>query len=446
MNVGFISLGCPKNQVDTELMLDCLKKAGHKIVNSAERADAVIINTCGFITEAKEESIHTIIEIGQLKHRGAVQYIIAAGCLGQRYSQELMTEMPELDAILGISTFKDIDQILDRVAAGEKVLHVQEPSRVFMEGGPRVLTTPPGMAYLKIAEGCNNHCSYCAIPSIRGELRSRPAAEIAAEASSLAKRNVKELVLIAQDTAGYGLDLYSRRVLPDLLETLCQVEGIEWLRLMYLHPAHIDSRLVEIMAVQHKIIPYMDIPIQHVSSRILASMNRKHDYDHLHQLLERLRRDIEGLVLRTTVMTGFPGEEDEDFQQLYDFVAAAKFDWLGAFAYAAEEGTRAAEYQPQIPDEVKQHRRDVLLSLQKEISREKNIARTGKIENILISSHIDSGMYLGRGYFQAPDVDGLTMVKTSRKLTRGEFYPVHLKGVRGYDMVGELINGDSPRI
>lgn len=440
MNVGFISLGCPKNQVDTELMLDRLKRAGHKIVNSAERADAVIINTCGFITEAKEESINTIIEIGQLKNSGVVQYIIATGCLAQRYSQELMAEMPELDAILGISTFKDIDQVLDRVVSGEKVLHVQEAPQVFMEGGPRVLTTPPGMAYLKISEGCNNHCSYCAIPSIRGNLRSRPSAEIAAEAKSLAKKNVKELVLIAQDTAGYGLDLYGHRVLPDLLESLCQVEGIEWIRLMYLHPAHIDSRLVEMMAVQNKIIPYMDIPIQHVSSRVLASMNRKHDNDHLYQLLETLRRDIDGLVLRTTVMTGFPGENEDDFQQLFDFVAAAKFDWLGAFAYAAEEGTRAAEYQPQIPDEVKQQRRDLLLNLQKEISREKNIARTGKIENILISSQVDSGMYLGRGYFQAPDVDGLTMVKTPLKLTRGEFYPVHLKGVRGYDMVGETVD------
>ncbi len=442
MNIGFISLGCPKNLVDTEIMMDILKKSGHRIVNSPERADAVVINTCGFITDAKEESIDNIIEIGKLKDSGLLKYIIAAGCLTQRYGQELLDEMPELDGVLGISRFKEIAEALDAIEAGERPVKIGDPPLTFIEKGHRILTTPPGMAYMKIAEGCNNICAYCAIPSIKGRFRSKSMEDIEEEARILAKQGVKELVLIAQDTAVYGIDIYGQPSLPEVLNRLSQVEGLEWIRTMYVHPAHLKPEIIESLAVNNKVIPYLDIPIQHASTRILAQMNRRHDMDYLRTLLRSIKKEIPDLVLRTTVMLGFPGEEEEDFKCLYEFLAESRFDWLGAFVFTPEEGTRAAHMEKQVPLEIAQERQEQIMALQKEISREKNIMRIGRKEKILISSQLDSNLYLGRGYYQAPDVDGLTIVKTPAKLKKGDFAEVTLKAIRNYDLIGEVDSGD----
>lgn len=440
MNIGFISLGCAKNQVDTEIMIGLLKKSGYRIVDTLTEAELIIINTCGFITEAKEEAINTIITTGKLKEDGNLRYLIAAGCLSQRYGKELLDEMPELDGIVGISSFTEITRVVDAVTAGQRIAAISAPPQVFVEYGPRVLTTPPGSAYLKIAEGCNNRCSYCTIPQIRGNLRSRPQEQLVNEARELVDKGIQELVVIAQDTCTYGEDLYGKRSLPELMTLLCQVDGLKWIRLMYLHPAHLDEKIIEMVASEDKIIPYLDIPIQHAADKILKSMNRKHDSLYLNNLIMKLRNSIKNLVLRTTMMVGYPGEDENDFQELLNFVAENKFDWLGAFTYAAEEGTGAINLENQVAKELKEERKDGLLKLQKKITRQKNIARIDSRQPVLISSRVSSHLYIGRGYYQAPDVDGITMVKTNSKLTRGEMVAVQLKAVRNYDMIGELVD------
>ena len=439
MNIGFISLGCAKNRVDTEIMMALVKKSEHSLVNSINKADLVVINTCGFINDAKEEAINNIIETGRLKEKGQLRYIVAAGCLAQRYGNELLQELPELDGIIGISTYHGLIGIIDQIANGDKPVSVELPPESFIEKGERVLSTPPGYAYLKITEGCNNHCSYCAIPSIRGQLRSGNENEIVKEVVNLAKKGVRELVIIGQDTAMYGRDLKQESNLTSLLNKLNQVEEIEWIRLMYLHPAHISEEIIDVIAKQNKIIPYLDIPVQHASTAILKRMNRGHDMDYLNNLLQKLKANIKDLVLRTTVMTGFPAESEEDFKTLLDFVAEIRFDWLGCFAYSPEEDTAAALLADQIPDEVKQVRMNQILKLQKKITRQKNISRLEQIQPILITGQKSKNLYTGRGYFQAPEADGITIVKTSKKLVKGDFVQVKLKGIRLYDMIGELI-------
>lgn len=440
MNVGFISLGCSKNQVDTEIMIAAMKDSGYKIVNKLAIAEIIIINTCGFINEAKEEAINTIIETGKMKLAGRLQYLVATGCLAQRYGQELLDEMPELDGIVGISFFTDIDKAVERIQQGERVMWRGEPPAQFIEKGPRVITTPAGSAYLKITEGCNNRCSYCAIPMIRGNLRSRPQLEIVQEAQELVSRGVRELVVVGQDTAMYGTDLAGNDNLPGLLKAMTAIDGLEWIRLMYLHPAHINEPIIDTVASEDKVLPYLDIPIQHAADQVLKNMNRKHNYQQLQLLIQRLREKINNLVLRTTVMLGFPGETEADFELLLDFVQKTEFDWLGAFAFTAEEGTPAYSMPEQVPAEIKQERLDAIMSLQQGITRNKNMTRLNKDEKILISSQASKNLYIGRAYFQAPGVDGITMVKSGAKLTKGNFINVHLKGIRDYDMIGEPVN------
>lgn len=440
MNVGFISLGCCKNRVDTEIMMALVTSAGHKIVNSVARADVVIINTCGFIESAKEEGIQTILETAELKAGGILKYLVATGCLAQRYGKELFDEMPELDAVIGISSFTAINDVIATLENGERLLKVSPPPESFVEKGPRIISTPLGSAYLKIVEGCNNHCSYCAIPSIRGKLRSRPLHELVEEATLLAQQGSKELVLIAQDTAGYGFDLGGQFLLPQLLKELQNVDGVDWIRLLYLHPAHINDAVISSVAELSKVIPYLDIPVQHASTSVLKRMNRKHDHDHLLRLIDKLRQQIEGLVLRTTVMLGFPGETEEDFAELYHFVEEVEFDWLGAFAFTPEEGTAAANLPEQIDEDLKKDRLNAILGLQKKITRQKNIARIDSNEKILVSGPISPNLYTGRAYFQAPEVDGITLIRSNRKLPGGEFTRVRLAAVRNYDMIGELID------
>ncbi|SHH25079.1 SSU ribosomal protein S12P methylthiotransferase [Thermosyntropha lipolytica DSM 11003] len=443
MNIGFISLGCPKNTIDTEIMIAILKKKGYRIVNEAARADMVIINTCGFINDAKEEAIETIIEMGSLKEEGIIKYIIATGCLAQRYGQELLDEMPELDAVVGISSFLRIDEVVKMLTSGEKkrIIEVMPPTEFFIEKGDRFLTTPPGTAYLKIAEGCNNRCSYCAIPLIRGNLRSKSLKDIEEEARILVEdKGVKELVIIAQDTAAYGVDIYGESRLPQVIDILASFKGLEWIRLMYLHPRHIDEKIIDKIGNTEKVIPYLDIPVQHFATPILKRMNRQHDGDYLKEIIDRLRAAKPGLVLRTTVMVGFPGEKEDDFQKLYDFIGEVEFDWLGCFAFNPEEDTAAYTMPEQVPDEVKKKRVDEIMRLQKKITRKKNITRVNKKEKILVTSRLDKNLYAGRGYFQAPEVDGVTLIKSEKSLVQGEFTEVILKGVRGYDMIGVTLD------
>lgn len=438
MDIGFISLGCAKNRVDTEIMMAILRKKGHKIVDTVKRADLVIINTCGFINDAKEEAINTIIEMGELKEKGIINYIIATGCLSQRYKNELIDEMPELDAVVGIGEYHHIDKVVEQITFGDKVVLVNSPPETFIEKGSRILTTPKGSAYLKITEGCNNKCTYCAIPSIRGNLRSYPMDELIEEAHSLVNQGVKELVLIGQDTATYGIDIGYVKGLSTLVTNLAEIPDLEWIRVMYIHPAHITNDIIEVMATENKVIPYIDLPIQHSSSSILKSMNRKHNTEELSSIINNLRQNIKDLVLRTTVMVGFPGETKADFQQLYEFIGKTEFDWLGAFKFTAEEGTSAYLLPNQIDEDIKEERLDKILKLQSKITRQKNIARINTKQKILVSSRASQNLYIGRGYFQAPEVDGITMIKTNNILEKGEFVDVVLKAVRNYDMIGVL--------
>lgn len=438
LKIGFVSLGCAKNRVDTEIMMGLLKKSGHKIVDKMHSADLVVINTCGFLTEAKEEAIDNILSIGQLKKTRQIKYMIATGCLAQRHGDELMDEIPELDAVIGTNTFLTIPEIVAKIDSGQRVSAVSSSPSSFIEEGPRVLTTPAGSAYLKISEGCNNCCTYCAIPSIRGNLRTRPIAKVVEEVQNLLQQDIKELVVIGQDPASYGKDLNQPDYLVNLIDQLDKLTGDFWLRIMYLHPAHISAAIIDALAGSQHVIPYLDIPIQHSAGSMLSRMNRHHDDAHLHTLIKQLKDSLPGLVLRTTVMVGFPGETDKEFQELCRFIQEHEFDWLGAFAYSPESGTPAAVMPDQVPEELKQERWQQIMALQNKITRRKNVARVGKVEKILISSRKAGNLYVGRGYFQAPEVDGITLVKTSTNLKNGQFVPVSLVGVRNYDMIGEL--------
>lgn len=438
MKIGFISLGCAKNRVDTEIMMGLVKSQGHSITDRLEYADLVVINTCGFLSAAKEEAIDRILETAQLKSKGILQYLIAAGCMSQLHAQELLDEIPELDGVIGVSSFLEINELIEKVTSGQRVNVVRPATDVFIEQGPRVLTTPAGLAYIKISEGCNNRCSYCAIPLIRGNLRSRSLGEIKKEAEEFIHKGIKELVIIGQDPASYGYDLGNGADLTQLIYSLNSINGDYWIRLMYVHPAHLNSAMIKAIADSDHVVPYLDLPIQHVDHNILQKMNRHHSEEDLRQLLRELRQAIPDLVLRTTVMVGFPGESEDQFQRLCDFIQEYEFDWLGAFAYSPQDNTPAARMSDQVPDEVKDSRLDRVLTLQQGITRKKNKTRIGREEKILISSRISANLYLGRGYFQAPEVDGITMVRSHKPIRNGEFVQARMVAVRKYDMIGEF--------
>lgn len=438
MKIGFISLGCAKNRVDSEIMMGLLKEQGHSMIDRLEYADMVVINTCGFLTEAKEEAIEQILATARLKEKGLLKYLIAAGCMSQLHAQELLDEIPELDGVLGISTYLEINQVVEKIASGERVNAVKPAPESFIEQGPRILTTPAGLAYVKISEGCNNRCSYCAIPIIRGQLRSRSLSDIVQEAQGFINKGLKELVIIGQDPASYGNDLGNDANLSQLIYALDEIPGDYWIRLMYLHPSHLKSDMIGAIAASEHVIPYLDFPVQHISQSILTKMNRHHSEKELRNRLQELKSAVPDLVLRTTVMVGFPGESDNDFRSLCDFVQEYEFDWLGAFAFSPQENTAAMRMAGQVPDDVKAVRLDKIKTLQHRITRQKNRARLGRKEKILISSRRSANLYLGRGFFQAPEVDGITMVKSDQPLGKGDFVQVHLVGVRNYDMIGEL--------
>ncbi len=436
LKVGMVSLGCPKNQMDAELMLASIAKDGMELVADAALAQVVVVNTCGFIESAKQEAIDTILEFAQLKKEGQIQHLIVTGCLAQRYKDELMTELPECDAVVGLGANKDIAAVIRRVAEGETVSSF--PSRAcWTLDGDRVLTTPHFFAYMRIGDGCNNCCTYCAIPSIRGGLRSREENTLVEEATALAKNGVKELILVAQDTTLYGYDRFGESRLPSLLDRLCEIEGIEWIRLLYCYPEHITDELLDTIARQPKIVKYIDMPLQHASGKILKAMNRPGDARSLAALVAHIRDKVPGIVLRTTVMTGFPGETDEDFTQLCEFLQETRFERVGCFAYSAEEGTVAAELPDQVDEDVKERRRDLVMQEQERIFEDYLSAHVGKTVTVLVESFDRyAECWFGRTAADAPDIDSKVFFTTEKTVHPGDMISVEIIDYMDWDLIG----------
>ncbi len=439
IKVGMVSLGCPKNQMDAELMLAKLEQAGYEITAESGLAQVVIVNTCGFIEDAKQESIDNILEFAQLKKENQIKKIIVTGCLAERYQQQLAKELPECDGVLGLGANGDIVQAVEQVMAGETVRCFPPKSNWCLDGD-RLQTTPHFFAYLRIADGCDNRCTYCAIPGIRGGLRSRTLENILAEAETLVKNGVKELVLVAQDTTVYGRDLYGESRLPQLLRQLCQIDGLQWIRLLYCYPEHITEELLDVMAQEDKVLPYMDLPIQHASGRVLRAMNRPGDRESLTALIRRLRQRVPGITLRTTVMTGFPGETEADFEELCEFIKEARFERLGCFAYSPEEDTPAAALPDQVPEEIKHRRRDIVMEEQSRIADAYNEAQIGKTLTVLVESFDKyAECWFGRSQADAPDIDGKVFFTTPRRVQPGDLVQVEIVDTMDWDLIGEVI-------
>lgn len=437
--VSMISLGCPKNQVDAEVLLAKLKNAGMKLSGDVSESDVVIINTCGFIQSAKEEAIENILEMAKLKEEGTIKAIVVTGCMAERYQEEIRAEMPEVDAVLGIGSNDEICEAVQKAAAGESVTSFG-PKENLPLSGERLLTTLPYYAYLKIAEGCDNRCSYCAIPAIRGRFRSRPMEDILKEAEWLAGQGVKELVVVAQDTTRYGEDLYGEYRLAELLRRLCRIEGFRWIRTLYCYPDKITDELIRTVASEEKLVKYFDIPIQHCNGEILRAMNRKMDRGELTGLMKKLRREIPGVTLRTTLITGFPGETGEQFGELCDFVGEIKFDRLGCFAYSPEEGTPAAKLENQIEDEEKSRREEIIMKAQSVIMERLNQKKIGKTLTVVVEGFDKYGeCYFGRSEADAPDIDGKIFFSSEASLTMGDFVSVKITEVMDYDLFGETV-------
>lgn len=437
--IGMISLGCPKNQVDAELMLDKLARAGFAISGDIEGCDAVIVNTCGFIEAAKVEAIENILDMAEYKKSGDIQKLIVTGCLSERYQYDIRKEMPEVDAVVGIGENANIVQIVDEVLGGDLVEAFADKELLPLTGG-RVLTTPDYWAYLKIGDGCSNNCAFCAIPEIRGKFRSRSIEDIVDEAKTLAAQGVKEVVLISQDTSLYGRDLYKENKLPELLTAISEVGGIEWIRFLYCYPERIGDELLDVMATNPKVCHYLDIPLQHADKSVLRGMHRPGDRETFENLIKKIREKVPDMVIRTTVMTGFPGETDEQFEELAEFVKAMKFDNLGCFAFSPEEGTVAAEREDQIDEEVKVHRQDLIMQLQHDIVLENNKKFLGKTLKVLVDGYNSyDDTYVGRFYGQVPDIDGTVLFTSPRELMPGEFVDVTVLGFDEYDLTGKAL-------
>lgn len=444
IKVGMISLGCPKNQVDGELLMASLKDAGYTLSDDVGLADVAIINTCGFIESAKQESIDEILELAKLKEEGRIRALIVTGCLAERYREQVMEELPEADAVVGIGANGEIASIIERVLGGERVGHFPEKERLPLEGG-RELSTPSYFAYLKIAEGCDNRCAYCAIPEIRGGYRSRPMESILEEARLLAADGAKELILIAQDTTRYGADLYGRLALPELLDRLCEIKGIRWIRLLYCYPDLVTEELIHTIASQEKVAKYMDLPLQHISDSVLRAMNRRGSKAETEALIEKLRKEIPGLTLRTTVMTGFPGETESDFEELMAFIRKVRFERLGCFAYSCEEGTQAASLPDQVDEEVKARRAELIQEEQMLIMQEHGEAMIGKTVTVMTEGFDRyAECYFGRTEADAPEIDGKVFFTISGKKPQfGQFVKVEIEDCMDCDLVGSMIEEDA---
>ena len=433
--VGMISLGCPKNQVDGEALLAKLAQAGYQIVNEIENSDVMIVNTCGFIEDAKREAIDTILEVAQYKEAGLISAIVVTGCLAERYQDEILKEMPEVDAVIGIGANSDIVKVCDKALCGIKTSNF--PNKCYLPlDGERMLSTPPHWAYLKIAEGCDNRCAYCAIPGIRGDFRSRTIESVVDEAKSLVNRGVKEIILVAQDTTKYGQDLYGEYSLDKLLKELVKIDGLEWIRLFYCYPQRITDSLIDVIANEDKVCKYIDIPLQHSDATVLKNMNRVGDGNDYRVLLNKMREAIPGLALRTTFMVGFPGETDEQFENLCEFVKDMKFDKMGCFTFSPEEDTPAFDMKNQIDEDVKKRRQEVLMNAQFFITEASNKGRVGNVYKVIVDSFAD-GKYTGRSYMDSPDIDSGIIFTANKKHNIGDFVDVKITDFDGYDLIGE---------
>lgn len=441
VKVGMVSLGCNKNQVDAERMLYKIKEAGYQLVADAALSDIVIVNTCGFIESAKQEAIETILEFGKLKEEGRIKKIIVSGCLAERYKEEVAELLPEADAVIGLGCNDDILNVIDKVLANQRPLEFANKLCLPMEGG-RVQTTLPFYSYLKVAEGCSNCCTYCAIPAIRGKFRSVPMEKLIEEAKGLAEHGVKELNIIAQDSTRYGEDLYGESKLPELLTELCRIDKLKWIRILYCYPERITDKLLDVIAKEDKIVKYIDVPIQHCCEDILKKMNREGNEEYLRTLMAKIREKVPNVTIRTTLITGFPSETEEQFNQLADFVKDMRFDRLGCFAYSQEEGTKAAEMPDQIDEETKQRRADVIMEQQQIIMAQNNEKMIGKTIEVVTEGFDRYGeCYFGRSAADAPDIDGKIFFRSpERKLTSGSFVKVNITETLDYDLIGEIEN------
>lgn len=437
--VLFISLGCDKNLTDSEEMLGMLVENGYEITNDETEAEVIVINTCAFIHDAKEESVNTILEMVRYKEEGTCKALLVTGCLAQRYKEEIVGEIPEVDAVLGTASYDEIIKALNQVFSGESFLEFKDINSLPKHSRKRVITTGGYFEYLKIAEGCDKHCTYCIIPKLRGNFRSIPMEQLLSQAEYLAEQGVRELILVAQETTVYGKDLYGEKSLHILLKKLCQIPGIQWIRVLYCYPEEIYPELIQTMKEEPKICHYLDLPIQHCSDRILKRMGRRTTKQELVDIVETLRREIPDIILRTTLITGFPGETQEDHEELMEFIDTMEFDRLGVFTYSPEEDTPAAIMPDQIDEEVKLDRQAELMELQQEISLDKGNDKIGSVVEVMIEGKVaDENAYVARTYGDAPNVDGYIFVNTSTELMSGDFARVHVTGALEYDLIGEL--------
>ena len=440
MNILFISLGCDKNLVDSEVMLGLLDKKGYQIVDSEEDADIIVVNTCCFIHDAKEESIQTILEMAEYKKEGKLKALIVTGCLAQRYQQEIIDEIPEVDAVLGTTSYDHIVEVVEEALAGNGHVVLEDVDALPDVKEKRLVTTGGHYAYMKIAEGCDKHCTYCIIPKLRGNYRSVPMEKLLAEAKDLADQGVKELILVAQETTVYGKDLYGEKSLHKLLRELCKISGILWIRILYCYPEEIYDELIQTIKEENKVCHYLDLPIQHASDAVLKRMGRRTSKAQLVEIIEKLRKEIPDISLRTTLITGFPGETQEQHEELKDFVDEMEFDRLGVFTYSPEEDTPAATMTEQIPEEVKEDRQAELMELQQEIAFDLAEDMVGREVLVMIEGKVaDENAYVGRTYKDAPNVDGLIFINTDEELMSGDFARVRVTGALEYDLIGELI-------
>lgn len=440
MNILFISLGCDKNLVDSEVMLGLLDKKGYKIVDEESEADVIVINTCCFINDAKEESVQTILEMAEYKKEGRLKALIVTGCLAQRYQQEILDEIPEVDAVLGTTSYDKITEAVEEALAGNGHVEVTDINELPLVDEKRLVTTGGHFAYLKIAEGCDKHCTYCIIPKLRGNYRSVPMERLIKEAEDLAEQGVKELILVAQETTVYGQDIYGEKSLHKLLKELCKISGIRWIRILYCYPEEIDDNLIQAIKEEPKICHYLDLPIQHASDEILKRMGRRTSKKQLVEIIGKLRSEIPDIALRTTLITGFPGESEANHEELMEFVDEMEFDRLGVFTYSPEENTPAADMPEQIEESVKEDRQAELMELQQDIAFDKAEDMVGSEVLMMVEGKVaDENVYVGRTYKDAPNVDGLIFVHTDAELITGDFAKVKVTGALEYDLIGELM-------
>lgn len=436
--VAIESLGCSKNLVDAEIMGGLLAQNNYILTKDFSEAEIIIVNTCGFIEAAKEESIKTTLEFAEYKKYGNLKYLIMSGCLAQRYSDDLKEAVPEVDAFIGTTSYSEVDKVITELEGGKKVVFKEDINRDYVENQPRQIFTPSYSAYLKIAEGCDNHCTYCIIPKLRGKYRSRKIEDVVKEAKNMAEKGVKELIVIAQDTSRYGQDLYGEKSLGKLLEEIAKIEGIKWIRVHYMYPEMIDEEMVKVFAKEEKICNYFDIPVQHANDRVLKLMNRKTSKQNIKDKIALIRKHIPNAVIRTSIIVGFPTETQEEFEELKSFVEEVEFDRMGVFAYSKEEDTAAAKLDGQIDEEIKFERRDELMQVQKDISLAKNQAIVGKTLEVIIEEKVAEDEYLGRTYGDSPEIDCSVYVRTKEKLKNGDFVNAEIVAALEYDLIGEM--------